>query len=159
MAEEKKQAAEEEKVSAKKKKKKVKSKKFGIRVKAKKKRAAARARIKTGKGKILVNSRPLEVFEPRHVRELLEEPLELADEELLKNVDIRVSVKGGGFMSQAVSARAAIAKALVEYSNDKKLKEMFLKYDRMLLVDDPRRVESKKQLGTKARKKKQKSKR
>ncbi len=55
--------------------------------------------------------------------------------------------------------RAAIAKALVEYTQNDKLKNAYIKYDRMLLVDDTRRVEPKKPLGTKARKKKQKSKR
>ena len=49
--------------------------------------------------------------------------------------------------------------AIVEYTNDKKLKEKFIKYDRLLMVDDHRRVEPKKPLGKKARKKKQSSKR
>ena len=62
-------------------------------------------------------------------------------------------------MSQAVAARASIAKALVGYLKDEKLKKKFIAYDRMLLVDDSRRVEPKKPLGPKARKKKQHSKR
>ena len=53
----------------------------------------------------------------------------------------------------------AIAKAIVEHTKDKKLKEKFMKYDRQLLVDDSRRTEPKKPLGKKARKKKQSSKR
>ena len=62
-------------------------------------------------------------------------------------------------MGQAVAARSAIAKALFEFKPSEKLRQSFLAYDRLLLVDDPRRVETKKPLGTKARKKKQKSKR
>ena len=62
-------------------------------------------------------------------------------------------------MGQAVAARAAIAKSILEMRPNEKLKKKFLAYDRMLLVDDSRRVESKKPLGPKARKKKQKSKR
>jgi small subunit ribosomal protein S9 len=149
---------EERKRLLKKKKKMKKSKKYGIKTKAKKKMAVARATIKRGKGKILVNKRPIEFIEPRYVNEMVREPIDLAGD-LAREVDISVNVKGGGFMSQAMSARAAIAKALVEYSNDEKLRKNYLNYDRMLLVDDPRRVESKKPLGKKARRKKQSSKR
>ncbi|MDO8538619.1 MAG: 30S ribosomal protein S9 [archaeon] len=148
-----------ESVDAKKKKKPVKSKKHGIRVKAKKKTAVARATIKTGKGRITVNKRPVNVIEPKYIRELIEEPILLAGKELINSVNIEVEVHGGGFMSQAVSSRATIAKALVEYSNDEKLKKKFLHYDRTLLVDDKRRKEAKKPLGRGARKKKQSSKR
>jgi len=62
-------------------------------------------------------------------------------------------------MSQAVASRAAIAKALVEFTGDEELRNKFLAYDRMLLVDDPRRSEAKKPLGPGARAKKQSSKR
>ncbi|AJF60375.1 MAG: small subunit ribosomal protein S9 [archaeon GW2011_AR10] len=130
----------------------------GITASAKKKTSVARAVIKKGTGKIKINKRALEVVEPVQVREFIREPLEFAPE-LAGNVDISVDTKGGGFMGQAVAARAAIAKSLLEFRSNEKLKKAFLNYDRMLLVDDPRRVESKKPLGTKARKKKQKSKR
>ena len=62
-------------------------------------------------------------------------------------------------MGQAVSARSAIAKALVAYTKDKNLERRFREYDRLLLVDDSRRKEPKKPLGRGARAKKQKSKR
>lgn len=143
----------------KKKKKAVKSKKHGIRVKAKKKTAIARATIKTGKGRITINHRPINIIEPKYIKELIEEPILLAGEELINGINIEVSVKGGGHMGQAISSRAAIAKALVEYFNDEKLKKRFLHYDRGLLVDDVRRKEAKKPLGRGARKKKQHSKR
>ena len=143
-----------EKMADEKKKKKGK----GITTKAKKKTAIARAVIRKGTGLVHINKRNIETIKPKYLYEFVREPLELA-EELAGEVDISVSVKGGGFMGQAVSARSAIAKALVKFHQNEKLKQKFLKYDRMLLVDDPRRVEPKKQLGTKARKKKQKSKR
>ena len=151
---------EEEKTeTGKRKKKKAKrSKKYGMMVKSKKKRAVGRAVIKTGTGKITLNKRKLEFIEPHYVKEMIFEPIKLAGD-ALKETDIKINVKGGGFMGQAVTARSAIAKAIVEYTNDKKLKEQFIKYDRLLIVDDHRRVEPKKPLGTKARKKKQSSKR
>ncbi len=138
--------------------KKKKSRKKGIISKAKKKSAVARAVIKKGAGKITINKRMLDLITPKYAYELIKEPIDLA-ENLIKEVDISVSVKGGGFMGQAIAARGAIAKAFLLYRSDEKLRQKFLKYDRMLLVDDVRRTEPKKPLGTKARKKKQKSKR
>ncbi len=130
----------------------------GIDTKAKKKTCSARASIKKGTGKIRINKRALETFEPKYRRVFISEPLSIAGE-LAEKVDIFVSVKGGGFMSQAVAARGAIAKALVDYSRGRELRAKMLKYDRMLLVDDSRVKESKKPLGRGARGKKQKSKR
>ena len=54
---------------------------------------------------------------------------------------------------------ASLAKALFDFKPNEKLRQTMIAYDRLLLVDDPRRVETKKPLGPKARKKKQKSKR
>ncbi len=140
------------------KKKKKKSRKTGLNVKAKKKTAVARAVVKKGSGKVKINRMDLKRIRPEYLRKFIEEPLHIAAE-IAKEVDILVKVSGGGFMAQAVAARTAIAKALLKYKNDEKLKQRFLAYDRMLLVDDPRRKEAKKPLGTGARKKKQKSKR
>ncbi len=137
-----------------KKKKKVK----GIISKAKKKRAAARAIIKKGTGTVRINHKNLSTVQPEYLQDLIREPLEMAGE-ISHGVDIDVNVKGGGFMGQTVSARSAIAKALLEFKNDDKLKKKFLAYDRLLVVDDIRKVEPKKQGGPKARAKKQASKR
>ena len=137
----------------------VKVKKKGVTSKAKKKEAVANAVIKKGTGKVRINKKLLETIEPRYVQEMIMEPLELAGD-VVDSVDIKVNVKGGGVIGQSVAARGAIAKAILEYKkNDEKLKKKFLAYDRMLLVDDARRVEPKKQLGPKARAKKQSSKR
>ncbi len=139
-------------------KKKKHKRKTGINSKAKKKAAVARATIKKGSGRVKINKRSVWLFQPAYLKQFVQEPLEIAGN-LAKQVDIEAKVKGGGFMSQAAAARSAIAKALLLYSKDNKLRAAFLAYDRMLLVDDVRRVEPKKPLGTKARKKKQKSKR
>ena len=135
-----------------------KKKKKGITSKAKKKEAVARAVVRKGKGIIRVNKAELSTINSPYVRELIMEPVDIAGP-ISQEVNIDVHVHGGGFMGQAISARAAVAKGLLEYRNDEKLKKKFLAYDRMLLVDDARRVEPKKQLGPKARRKKQKSKR
>lgn len=135
-----------------------KSKKGGVYTKAKRKTAVARAVIKKGRGHVTINNRLIDVLQPAYVRTLISEPLKIAGD-ACRDVDIDVNVHGGGFMGQAISARGAIAKALVEYTNDSKLKQRMLAHDRMLLVDDVRQVEPKKPLGPKARRKKQKSKR
>ncbi|MCD6247759.1 MAG: 30S ribosomal protein S9 [Candidatus Diapherotrites archaeon] len=134
-----------------------KSKK-GITSKAKKKTAVARAAIHSGRGRVTINKRALETIEPSYLRTFIAEPLIIAGE-IAKKVDIEVTTRGGGFMGQAVSARSAIAKALVAYTKDKNLERRFREYDRLLLVDDSRRKEPKKPLGRGARAKKQKSKR
>lgn len=126
--------------------------------KAKKKRAIARASIKAGKGSVRINKRLLTTVEPKQLREFIQEPLMIAGD-LAGQVNVSVNVNGSGFMSQAGAVRSSIAKALVGYSHDEKLKRQMLVYDRGLLVDDVRRKEAKKQLGTGARAKKQKSKR
>ena len=136
-----------------------KQKEKGITVKAKKKTARARATIRTGKGRIVINGKSLKIFEPKYVKMLIEEPLMLTPEDIVSGVDIRVNVLGGGFSGQAIAVRSAIAKSMVAYTGDEKLRDKLLEYDRTLLVDDVRRKEAKKPLGKGARKKKQKSKR
>ncbi|MBS3062110.1 MAG: 30S ribosomal protein S9 [Candidatus Diapherotrites archaeon] len=137
---------------------KKKSKAKGFTAKAKKKTAIARAVARKGTGVIRINKRNLNTFEPELVRHFISEPMDIS-KPLSDDVNITVFVEGSGFMSQAVACRTAIAKALVAYKKDEKLKKKFLAYDRALLVDDVRRKESKKQLGVGARRKKQKSKR
>ncbi|MCH8014397.1 MAG: 30S ribosomal protein S9, partial [Candidatus Dadabacteria bacterium] len=87
----------------------------------------------------------------------LREPLTIAGD-LANKVDIKVNVFGGGISSQADASRLAIAKSLIEYSKNDKLKEQFLNYDRNLLVADVRRKEpSKPNRHGQARAKRQKS--
>jgi small subunit ribosomal protein S9 len=133
-------------------------KKILIQKTGKRKKAIARAVAKAGKGIILINKKPLEIFEPEMLRLFIKEPLILAGD-IVKNLDINVDVKGGGIFGQASAIRQAIAKALVDY--DKSLKEKFLNYDRTLLVADARRTEAHKPSASKRgpRRHKQKSKR
>jgi len=133
------------------------AKKAGMIVKSKKKFAVARAVIKKGTGVVKVNRMNLLAYAKGYIGALVMEPVRLAGD-VAKEYDIEVTVSGSGFMSQAIAVRSCIAKALVK-AKGKKLKDIFTAYDRALLVDDVRRVESKKPLGRKARKKKQKSKR
>ncbi|MDD4250715.1 MAG: 30S ribosomal protein S9 [Candidatus ainarchaeum sp.] len=140
-----------------KKKIKVATKKAGMQVKAKKKTAIARATIKKGTGKIKINHLSIDAYAQGHVKDMLREPLQIA-EDVISEFDINVNVKGSGRMSQIFAVRASIAKAIVK-AKGKKYRDLFMLYDRALLVDDVRKVETKKPLGPKARKKKQKSKR
>ena len=125
-------------------------------VSGKRKSAVARATVRKGRGIVRVNSVPIEVFEPYLARVKIMEPLTLAGDRASK-VDIDVNVKGGGYMGQAAASRTAIAKGLVQFLSDDKLHELYTKYDRSLLVSDPRRKLPKKPLGRGARKKRQKS--
>jgi small subunit ribosomal protein S9 len=127
-----------------------------VNTSGKRKTAVARASIQKGTGQVRINKKPVEIYEPEIARWKLLEPLRIAGEHIDK-INIDVSVKGGGFMSQASAARTAIAKGLVEFTGDPNLKIAFLDHDRSLLVSDSRRKESKKPLGRGARKKRQKS--
>lgn len=122
----------------------------------KRKTAIARATIKKGKGLIRINKIPLALHEPEIARWKIYEPVTLAGD-AINSVNIKVSVQGGGFMSQANAVRTAIARGIVEYTGDSALKTSYLEHDRSLLVNDPRRKETKKPLGRGARKKRQKS--
>ncbi|MDI6640300.1 MAG: 30S ribosomal protein S9 [Methanocellales archaeon] len=122
----------------------------------KRKTAIARATIKKGVGRIRVNKKPLEILEPELARLKISEPLTLAGD-VASGVDIDVNVRGGGVMGQADAVRTAIARGLVEWTADERLKDLFLEYDRNLLVSDARQKEPKKVGGPGARAKYQKS--
>ena len=123
-----------------------------IIVTAKRKTAIARAYIKEGNGKVTINSIPLQVYEPLLARLRISEPLILAGEDYVSKVNINVKVIGGGYMGKAEAARIAIAKGLVKYFDDDKLKLLYLQYDPYMLKSDPRRKEQRKSPTSKARK-------
>jgi small subunit ribosomal protein S9 len=149
--------SETEKVIVEKKKTKPAAKRAGMHVRAKKKTAVARAVIKKGKGIVKINHMNLDAYAEGHLRDMIREPLIIA-QDVAPEYDINVTVKGSGNISQAFAVRSSIAKAIVR-AKGKKYKDLFLLYDRALLVDDMRQVETKKPLGPKARKRKQQSKR
>lgn len=128
-----------------------------IVVSGKRKASVARAVIIAGTGKITINKKPCE-FLPFFQRLLIEEPLRIAKEKLGHlNYDINVNVRGGGIESRIEASRLAIARALLEASNNKELKKAYIAYDRNMLVADIRRKESYKPGDSKARAKRQKS--
>jgi len=123
----------------------------------KRKTAIARATVRTGKGRIRVNSVSVEVFEPKLARDKIMEPLRLTGDEVWKQLDINVKVSGGGFMGQAEAARIAIAKCLLNWTKSARLRTTFIDYDRTMIASDPRRKEAKKFGGPSARTRDQKS--
>lgn len=127
-----------------------------VNTSGKRKTAIARATVTKGTGEVRINKKPLEIYTPELAKLKIMEPIDLAPEQASK-VDIRVNVKGGGYMGQAEASRTAIAKGLVEFFDDKELERRFKDYDRSLMISDPRRKLPKKPLGKGARKKKQKS--
>jgi len=119
----------------------------------KRKEAKARAVIRKGTGRITINSIDINMFEPKELRSLMLEPINISNiaREIAKGIDIKVNVNGGGISAQAQAARGAIAKGIAEYAESDTIRKEYLRYDRSLLVADPRRVEPKKFKGPKAR--------
>jgi len=125
-------------------------------VSGKRKTSIARAVIKPGKGRVRVNKVPVELLQPTIARDKIMETLLVAGD-VWKNLDINVTVKGGGFMSQAEAVRIAIARGLVKWTGDEELLKKFIEYDRAMIVGDPRRTEPKKFGGPGPRRRRQKS--
>ena len=118
------------------------------------KSAVARVFMKPGKGDIIVNGKPVDVFFSRETgRMIVRQPLVLTDK--LAAFDIRVNVDGGGESGQAGAVRHGITRALIEY--DATLKPALKKAG--LVTRDAREVERKKVGLHKARRRKQFSKR
>ena len=99
------------------------------------KQSIARAVLSEGKGRITVNNINLKILSPELSRLKIMEPLILSGD-VAGKVNIDIKVTGGGYITQADAARLAVARALVTYNN--KLREVFLNYDRHLLVADIR---------------------
>ncbi|WP_255149443.1 30S ribosomal protein S9 [Halorarius halobius] len=123
----------------------------------KKKTAIARATVSDGSGKVRINSQPVELVEPEQARLKMLEPFRIAEEDLRDSVDVDITVSGGGFAGQADATRTAIARGLVQHSNDAELRDAFMAFDRSLLVNDVRQSEPKKWGGPGARARYQKS--
>ena len=118
------------------------------------KSAVARVFIKPGKGDIIVNDKPVDVFFSRETgRMVVRQPLVLIDK--LTAFDIMVNVDGGGESGQAGAVRHGITRALIEF--DATLKPVLKKAG--LVTRDAREVERKKVGLHKARRRKQFSKR
>lgn len=103
------------------------------------KQSIAKATLKDGKGVVRINNVNLKVYTPNFARLKIMEPIILSEDTASK-VDIDVIVKGGGAITQADAVRLAISRALLQYAP--KLKDVYLNYDRHLLVADIRVKES-----------------
>ena len=83
------------------------------------KSAIARVYMKSGKGAIVVNGKPVDEYMPFATLVLdLKQPLVIVGAE--SRYDVEVSVKGGGFTGQAEAIRLGIARALLEAGEDRK---------------------------------------
>ena len=118
------------------------------------KTSVARVFMKTGKGAIVVNGKPVDNFFARETgRMIVRQPLQLTNH--LETFDIQVNVAGGGESGQAGAVRHGITRALIDY--DASLKPVLSKAG--LVTRDAREVERKKVGLHKARRRKQFSKR
>jgi len=78
------------------------------------KSSSARVFLRTGKGDITVNGKPLDQFFGRETaRMIVRQPLELT--KLGDKFDILATVEGGGNTGQAGAIRLGLARALIEY--------------------------------------------
>jgi small subunit ribosomal protein S9 len=118
------------------------------------KEATARVFLRPGTGRIIVNKRDLETYFDREtLKMVVRQPLELTN--AVGQVDLYVTVRGGGKSGQAGAIRHGISRALVD--QDPKTRPTLKRAG--LLVRDARRVERKKYGQPGARKRFQFSKR
>ena len=118
------------------------------------KTSSARVFLSTGAGDINVNGKPLDVFFGRKTAQMIvRQPLELVD--MINNIDLKVTVSGGGISGQAGAIRHGITRALMAY--DESLRGPLRKAG--FVTRDAREVERKKVGLRKARRATQFSKR
>ncbi|HKL24480.1 MAG TPA: 30S ribosomal protein S9 [Candidatus Nanoarchaeia archaeon] len=130
-----------------------------IVVSGKRKSAIARAVITKGDGKIVINNKNYKNFQ-EFDKLSIEEPLRIFEHIIGKpDFDIQITVNGGGNKGQIEASRLALARAINKFTKSKKLENAFTEYDRNLLIADVRRKETYKPMDSKARAKRQSSKR
>ena len=118
------------------------------------KEAVARVRLYPGRGRVIVNGRPLDEYFPLEtLRTMVQSPLRSTEN--LGKLDVIASVSGGGVGGQAGAIRHGISRALVRFDQDNRttLKKAGF------LTRDPRMKERRKYGLKKARKAPQFSKR
>ncbi len=118
----------------------------------KRKTATARATVRKGTGIIRINKVPLDIVQPELVRLKVSEPVLIAGPTVVKSLNIDVDVRGGGIMGQAEAARCAIARGIINWTNDVALRDAYLAHDRNILVNDVRveRVQEVRRTGRKS---------
>ena len=78
------------------------------------KTSKARVFVKPGKGRILINGRPLDVYFGRvTARMIVRQPLQVVNQ--MDSLDVSVTVAGGGTTGQAGAIRHGLARALIDY--------------------------------------------
>ncbi|WRX11854.1 Small ribosomal subunit protein uS9 - like 1 [Theobroma cacao] len=111
-------------------------------------------------GLIKINGCPIELVEPEILHFKAVEPILFLGRQRFAGVNMRIRVKGKGHISQIYAIRQSIAKALIAFyqkyvdeQSKKEIKDILVRYDRTLLVADPKRYEPKKfgGRGTRAR--------
>jgi small subunit ribosomal protein S9 len=107
------------------------------------KTAKARATVTSGEGVLRINSRPLHTTDDVKQKRI-KEPLQIAGEDVYGDLKIELELNGGGKQGQAEAGRMAVARALVEWTGSDKLEQRFRDYDRNMMVEDPRRTETRK---------------
>jgi len=118
------------------------------------KTSTARVYMKTGRGDITINNRPLDKFFGRQTAQMIvRQPLELMN--LTDKFDISVTVSGGGTTGQAGAIRHGLTRALMQY--DESFRPALRKAG--FVTRDAREVERKKVGLRKARRATQYSKR
>ncbi|MGC3980004.1 MAG: 30S ribosomal protein S9 [Steroidobacteraceae bacterium] len=118
------------------------------------KTATARVYLQKGKGAIVVNGKPINVFFGRKTGSMIvRQPLQTVDMET--TFDVTVTVAGGGITGQAGAIRHGLTRALIEY--DETLRKPLR--DGGFVTRDAREVERKKVGFRKARRGTQFSKR
>jgi len=118
------------------------------------KSSVARVFIKSGKGEIVVNGKPIDEYFSRETsRMIARQPLILTNH--AETFDIKVNVSGGGETGQAGAVRHGVTRALIDYDNT--LKPSLTKAG--FVTRDAREVERKKVGLRGARRRKQFSKR
>ena len=130
-----------------------------LTISGKRKTAIAKATIKAGKGVVTINKILYTSLSDFH-RLSIREPIDITNEVIGDfKFDINVNVKGGGKESQIEASRLAIGKALVAFTKSTDLKKAMSDYDKNMLVADVRRKEPNKPGDSKARARRQSSKR
>ena len=83
-----------------------------INTSGKRKTAIARATFREGKGRVRINSVPLEVYSNEIIRMKISEAIALAPG-AIDNVDVDIEVSGGGVMGQAEAVRTALGRGIL----------------------------------------------
>jgi len=136
-----------------------------VTVKGTKKNAVAVATCaRSEEFRVAINKVPLHLHHPKMIVDKVMELFTVVDPKFYEGLAFDVKSTGGGDVTRLYAARQAIAKSMVAYYGKyvdeqirQDIKALLMKYDRSLLVADPRRMEAKKFGGPGARARSQKS--